>query len=64
MNMLTTIIILALVATIGTLVTGVVSMGHGGSFDDKHNTQLMSARVILQIFAIILILASLFITVS
>ena len=64
MDLLTVFIVLALLATIGSLVTGVISMGRGGKFDEEHSTQFMSARVILQVFAIILILASLYIAVS
>ena len=64
MDLLTVFIVLALLATIGSLVTGVISMGRGGQFDEEHSTQFMSARVILQVFAIILILASLYIAVS
>jgi hypothetical protein len=64
MNMLTILIILAMLATIGALVTGVISMGHGGTFDEKHSTQFMSARVILHVAAIVLILTSLFFAIS
>ncbi len=60
MNILQLVIILALIATIGALVTGVWSMGRGGEFDDKHSNQLMRARVIFQGIALILMIAALF----
>ena len=48
MTFLTAMIILALLATAGALGAGVVSMVHGGEFDQKHGTQLMASRVVLQ----------------
>jgi len=56
MTMLTIIIILALVATIVSLGWGLGSMAHGGTYDSKHSSQLMSARVIFQGLAIVLLL--------
>ena len=56
MEPLTIIIILALLATIVSLGWGLGSMAHGGSYDTKHSGQLMSARVIFQGIAIILLL--------
>ena len=59
MTMLTIIIILALVATIVSLGWGLGSMAHGGSYDTKHSGQLMSARVIFQGIAIVLMVIAL-----
>ena len=59
MNILTTIIILALLATIGALVMGVVSMARGGEFDRQHSTQLMFARIGFQALALLLLVAAL-----
>jgi hypothetical protein len=56
MTMLTITIILALVATIVSLGWGLGSMAHGGTYDTKHSGQLMSARVIFQGLAIVLLL--------
>ena len=56
MEPLTIIIILALLATIVSLGWGLGSMAHGGSYDTKHSGQLMSARVIFQGIAIVLLL--------
>jgi hypothetical protein len=54
------LIILALIATIVSLVTGVVSMGRGGEFDQKHSNQLMWSRVGFQGIALILLVAALY----
>jgi hypothetical protein len=35
-------------ATLGTLLTGVVGMGKGGPFNEKYGNKLMRMRVILQ----------------
>jgi len=56
MTILTTLIMVALLGTVVTLVWGIGSMAHGGRFDLKHSTQLMSARVILQGLVIVLML--------
>jgi Hypoxia induced protein conserved region len=58
---LTLIIILALIATIAALITGVWSMGRGGEFDQKHSNQLMRARVIFQGIALLLMVAALYV---
>lgn len=59
MDLLTTMIMLALIATLSTLGTGVVSMMRGGEFDRKHGSQLMFARVGFQGLAILLLLVAL-----
>ena len=64
MNVLTAIIILALIATIAALLTGVWSMGRGGEFDEQHSNQLMRARVIFQGIALLLMLAALYFQVK
>jgi len=56
MTILTTLIGLALVATIISLVWGVGSMAAGGHFDDKHDTQFMMARIGFQALAIVLLI--------
>lgn len=48
MAFLTTLIMLALVATIISLGWGIGSMAHGGQYDYKHSTQFMVARVVAQ----------------
>ena len=41
------------IATLVTLMTGVVGMGKGGAFNDKYGNKLMRMRVILQGLAIL-----------
>ncbi len=60
MTLFTTLIILAFIATVTVLFTGIGSMAHGGKFDHKHDVQLMGARVALQGVAIALILLAVY----
>ena len=52
------IILLAvtLLAVVGVLIAGVLTMGRGGEFNAKYGNKLMRARVILQGLAIVLFL--------
>lgn len=61
MDLLSSMIVLALLATIGALAAGVVSMVHGGDYDREHGTQLMFARVGFQGIALVLLLFALFV---
>lgn len=56
MNFISIIVVLALFATIATLVWGVGSMAFGGSYDDEHSEQFMSVRIWIQGIAFVLIL--------
>jgi len=54
-------IVIAMIATLGVLITGVIGMARGGDFNRKNANKLMRARVALQavavgLFAIILLL--------
>ena len=54
-------IVIAMIATLGILITGVIGMARGGDFNRKNANKLMRARVALQavavgLFAIILLL--------
>lgn len=60
--MLTVLIILAVVATLVSLGWGIGSMAHGGSFDTRHSTQFMNARVIFQGLTIVLLVIAFFYT--
>lgn len=60
MNPLTILIILALIATVAALGTGIVSMVRGGEFDQKHSTELMFARIGMQGAAVVLLLIALY----
>ena len=55
MNILSMLIVLALLLTIAVLGTGIWSMAHGGEFDRKHSEQLMFARVGIQAITILLL---------
>lgn len=61
-NMLPILVILALIATMGALATGIVSMVRGGAFDRKHSGQLMFTRVGVQGVAFVLLLLALFLS--
>jgi nitrogen fixation-related uncharacterized protein len=62
MELLTLLIIAALLATIASLVMGIWSMGKGGEYDEKHSNQLMRARVGFQGLALVLLLVALYYT--
>ncbi len=49
-------IILGLVATLGVLAAGLVSMFRGGAFNRKHGNSLMRARIGTQATTVVLIL--------
>lgn len=55
MQTLTLFIFVAMIATAITLFMGIVSMGHGGSYDQAHSTQFMWARVLLQGLVLVLL---------
>jgi len=56
MDLLSILIVLALVATVVTMLMGLISMGGGESLDKELSEPLMWARVGLQGLAIILLL--------
>lgn len=60
MNVITLIVIMALVATVATLFWGVGSMAHGGSYDREHSGQIMFTRVGIQAIAFVLIVSALY----
>ena len=49
------LIIIALLATLGVLLFGVITMARGGEFNAKHSNKLMRARVVCQFAAVALI---------
>lgn len=55
MTTLTAIIVIGLLAAAGALLSGIVSMVHGGDFDQRHSHQFMFARVGLQGITLLLI---------
>ncbi len=62
MNLLSILIVFALLLTIAVLGTGIWSMAHGGEFDRKHSTQLMFARVGMQGVTVLLIFLAVYLT--
>lgn len=62
MTLSTILILVALILTVGSLVSGVISMAHGGNFDRQHSTQFMSARVALQLVTVLLVMLVYFLT--
>lgn len=64
MTILTMAVILALVFTIGSLVWGLGSMAHGGSYDNEHSEKIMFTRVGIQAIAFALIIVALLISLT
>ena len=58
MTLMTALVVFALLATVAALVTGIVSMAHGGGFDKRHSHQIMFARVGLQGITLLLLLVA------
>ena len=56
MDALIGLVFLAMLATIGALVTGIGSMAGGGSYDEQHSHQWMMLRVVFQAIAVGLLL--------
>ena len=64
MNLLTAVIVAAMIITIGVLATGIWSMAHGGDFDRKHSDQLMMGRVGAQAVTILLLLLAVYLATA
>ncbi len=60
MEILTVIIAIGLLATVGALLMGVASMARGDLFDQMHSHQLMFARVGLQGITLLCLLLALY----
>ena len=60
MSMFTFLVVLALLATVASLMWGLVSMVRGGEYDESHSAKLMSTRIAFQGFALMVILLALF----
>ena len=61
MELINLVVVLALLATIGALGMGVISMGRGGDFDERHSDQFMFARVGLQGIAVVFMFVALYV---
>ena len=64
MNILTLVVIVALLAVVATLAWGLGSMAHGGSYDREHSEQIMFTRVGIQAVAFALIGVALYFTLA
>ena len=60
MNILSVVIVVALLLTIAILGTGIWSMAHGGEFDRKHSSQLMFARVGMQAVTLVFLFLAIY----
>ena len=60
MNILSIVIVVALLLTIIVLGAGIWSMAHGGEFDKKHSEQFMFARIGLQAVTLILLFIAIY----
>jgi hypothetical protein len=56
MTILTTLLLIAMFATLGALAIGLAGFFHGGEFNRKYGNKLMQARVALQAIAVALLL--------
>ncbi len=58
-NMQAEIVVLALLllAVVGVLALGLVSMARGGTFARQYGNKLMRARIVLQLLAVLLLVA-------
>ncbi|HEX3208804.1 MAG TPA: twin transmembrane helix small protein [Geminicoccaceae bacterium] len=56
MTVLTTLLVIAMFATLGVLIVGLAGFLHGGEFNRKYGNKLMQARVALQAVAVLLLL--------
>lgn len=55
MSILMVLMFAFMLATLAVLLMGLVSMGVGGSFNERHGNKLMVARVTLQAITILLL---------
>ena len=56
MTLLTTLLVIAMAATLGVLAIGLAGFFQGGEFNRKYGNKLMQARVALQAIAVLLLL--------
>ena len=58
MDAITILVVLMVLATVGVLIAGGISMAHGGKFDASHAFPLMEARVALQAATVVLVIVA------
>ena len=64
MDILVMAVVMALVLAVGSLIWGLGSMAHGGSYDEEHSEKIMFTRVGIQAIAFALIIVALFISLT
>lgn len=64
MNVLTVLLLIAMLATLGVLIVGLAGFFQGGEFNRKYGNKLMRARVGFQALAVLLLLIILATTMS
>ncbi len=64
MSLLTVTVVLALIATIVTLGWGLGSMVKGGSYDKTHSEKLMFTRIGIQLFAFVMLLLAVYLSID
>jgi hypothetical protein len=64
MSLLTVTVVLALIATIATLGWGLASMVKGGSYDEAHSEKLMFTRISIQLFAFVMLLLAVYLSIA
>ena len=58
MNALIVLAVICMIATVGALGWGLISMANGGAYDETHSTELMFARVKWQGIAVLLLVGA------
>ncbi len=56
------VVLIALLVTVGILLTGVIGMARGGEFNKKYGNKLMRMRVIAQFTALMLMMLMAFLS--
>ena len=64
MNIMNITVFMALFAVVATLIWGLGSMAHGGTYDRKHSERLMFTRIGIQTVAFALILLAILFSLS
>ncbi len=64
MSLLTLTVVLALIATIATLMWGIGSMTTDGSYNEKRKERLMFTRIVIQVFAFVMLLAAVYLSTT
>ncbi|MCB1859047.1 MAG: twin transmembrane helix small protein [Gammaproteobacteria bacterium] len=59
MSLFNFLVVIALLATVASLVWGLISMVRGGDYDESHSAKLMNTRIAFQGVALLLMLAAL-----